>query len=431
MVLYDPQEFGGLEEYATTLAVGLHRLGHHVSVLSATWVPLENQYVRRLRENGVTVAQVPKWLSYPASNWSAKEEILRRIMWLSGPLIYLLGAILFVKRHSWRQSLTSARNWVRGLWMDRLIGPDRRKPLARLLLNWWRFRWHPDVLHIQGYTSTLLFVIEWAYAKRIPVVYEEHQTPDTQFDWWQDFHHSINKASVVVAVSETSAQALRSVCQVTQPIVVRGPLLPDPIAQGWQKVGKPPPHDTPIRVTTVARLVEPKGLTYLLDAIPMVKANHPTTVFHVYGEGPLRSELLAYASKLGLDGSSIFVGAFTHREELAHIMAETDIFVMSSILEGQPLSIVEAMAYGCPIVTTCVGGIPEIIKDGVNGLLCPPRGPACLAEKIGALIEDPSLRMELGQAARKSYEASPIQPESVCREFVSVYDRVVREYRFA
>ena len=62
MILFDPQEFGGLEEYATTLAVGLKQQGQDVSVLSMTWAPPENQYFRRLRKHGVTVVQIPKWL---------------------------------------------------------------------------------------------------------------------------------------------------------------------------------------------------------------------------------------------------------------------------------------------------------------------------------------------------------------------------------
>jgi len=428
MVLYDPQEFGGLEEYTTTLAIGLQQQGHQVSVLSATWVPPENQYMRRLRENGVMVVQVPKWLSYPASHWATKEKIVAQVLWLSSPLIYLLGGIvLLVKRRSWGQSLTSARNWLRGQLMTRFIGPNRRESLARILLDWWRFRWRPDLLHIQGYTNTLLFVIEWAHMRGVPVVYEEHQTPDAQFNWWKGFHHSINKANVVVAVSEKSAQALRDVCGVTQPIVVRSPLLPDPIVTAWRRDSNLEQCIKSIRVTTVARLVEPKGLNYLLDAIAIVKAIHPTTQFKVYGEGPLRQELLAYASRLGLDGASIFIGAFSQREELSRIMAQTDIFVMSSILEGQPLSIVEAMAYGCPIVATAVGGIPELIKDGVNGLLCPPRDPACLAQKICALIEDSTLRKRLGNAARKSYEQSPFRPGSVCSYLASVYKHVLHQ----
>jgi glycosyltransferase involved in cell wall biosynthesis len=133
------------------------------------------------------------------------------------------------------------------------------------------------------------------------------------------------------------------------------------------------------------------------------------------------------ATRLGLDGKSIFPGAFTTREQLTQIMTHTDIFLLSSVLEGQPLVIVEAMAYGCPIVTTNVGGIPELIQDNVNGLLCSPEDPECLAQKIKLLIDDPALRQRLGQAARKSYEQSPFQPQAVSSRFIAVYGEVLAE----
>ena len=423
MVLYEPLEAGGLEEYAATLAIGLQQQGHQVSVLSTTWTPPDNQYLRRLTDNRVKVVQTPKWLSRPASHWPTKLRILTASTWLAIPLIYLMAIGLFLRRRcSWEQAVTSARGWLRGQMLQRFIGPDRREPLARILLNWWRLRWRPDLLHIQGYTKTLLFVIEWAHAKKIPVVYEEHQTPDAQFNWWQGFQQSINKATTVVAVSEKSAQALQEVCGVTRPIVVRSPLLPDPVAEGWIKNGKQPAANEPLQVTTVARLYVSKGLTYLLEAIAQIKTTHPGTQFRVHGEGELRQELMDYAGQLGLDGEAIFVGSFTSREELDRIMAETDIFVMPSILEGKPLGVVEAMAYGCPIVATSVGGVPELIENGVNGLLCEPKDPTCLAQNIHNLIVDSDLRARLGQAARRSYQQGPFQPDAVCEHFISIYE---------
>jgi glycosyltransferase involved in cell wall biosynthesis len=429
MILYDMQDFGGLEELAVAMAVGLQQQGCQTSVLSTAWVPPDNQYLCSLRENNVPFVQLPKWLSQPASDWPTKEKILAWTLWSFSPLTYLLAGILFVlKKRTWRRSLTSARGWLGGKLIG-LIGPDWRKPLIRLFLNWWRFRWRPDVLHIHGYTSSftgnLLFVIEWAHAKGIPTVYEEHQTPDPQFNWWRDFQKSVNKASIVLAVSEKSAQALREVCGVTQPIVVVSPIVADPIASGWQMDAQPQPPDAPLSVTTLARLYFAKGLTYLLEAIARVRTTHPTTQFKVYGDGPLRQELLAYAAQLGLDGSQIFVGTFTH-PELPLIMTRTDIFVMSSILEGQPLAVVEAMAYGRPIVATSVGGISEMIKDGVNGLLCKPGDPEDLAQKICALIENPALRRILGRAARNSYEQGPFLPISNCRQLVSIYHNALR-----
>ncbi len=147
----------------------------------------------------------------------------------------------------------------------------------------------------------------------------------------------------------------------------------------------------------------------------------------MYGEGELRGELPEKAERLGLDGKSIFPGAFSSREELTRIMENTDIFLLSSILEGQPLVIVEAMAYGCPIVSTNVGGIPELITDGVNGLLCPPQEPGCLAEKNKMLADDAAQRERLGRAARKFYENSPFEAKAAAKFFIEAYEEMLEE----
>jgi glycosyltransferase involved in cell wall biosynthesis len=426
LVIHDLQEFGGLEEYATSLAVALKEAGHEVSVLSDAWAPAGNQYVRRLQSGGVDYVQLPKWLSLPASEWATKERMLRMAVAAAAPLVHLAGlGLLIVRRGSWRQSVTSARNRLQAILMTHVIGPDRRQPLARMLLRWWRFWWRPDLLHLQGYATGLLYVIDWAAAHHLPVAYEEHQTPDPQFDWWQGFQSTINKATVVIAVSHESARGLRSVCGVTRPIVVRQSVLPDPMATGWRRDERP--SGEPLRVTTVARLYVTKGLPYLLETIALVKRSHPATEFRVYGDGPLRDELLAHAARLGLDGPALFPGPFTSRDDLTRIMADTDVFLLSSVLEGQPLAIVEAMAYGCAILATTVGGIPELIHDGANGLLCPPKDPLCLAGKLTALLDDPDLRARLGRAARHSYERSPFQPAAVGREFITVYQDMLRD----
>ena len=427
MISYDMQDFGGLEEYAVSLAIGLQQLGQAVSYLSAASVPPENQYARRLKAHHIPLIQPPAWISKPASDWPTKERILQVAMWFVSPLTLLLGVLVFVfKRRSLRQSLASSYNWLKGKLMDGFISHDYRKVIGRLLLTWWKLRWQPDILHIQGYTNTLLFVIDWAYAHNLAVLYEEHQTPDPQFNWWKGFEKTINKADRAIAVSEKSAQGLREVCGVTQPIVVRGPLLSDPFTPGWQKDPEQSNSQT-ISITTVARLYVTKGLTYLLDTAAIVKETHPCAEFKVYGEGELREELMTKAAHLGLDGEKIFPGAFTSREQLSQIMARTDIFLLTSVLEGQPLVVVEAMAYGCPIVTTNVGGIPEIIQDDLNGLLCPPESPECLADKIRLLIDDPALRQRLSRAARIAYEQSAFQPQAVSSRFIKVYGEVLEE----
>jgi len=427
MISYDMQDFGGLEEYAVNLAIGLKRQGHDVSYMSAAWVAPENQYSRRLKANTIPLVQPPVWISKPVSDWDTKERILRNVMLVLSPLTFLMGlGVSVLKRRSLKDSVTSAYNWLKGKIMDKVIGHDYRKSLGRVLLSWWKFHWHPEVLHIQGYTTTLLFAIDWAHANGVPVFYEEHQTPDPQFNWWKGFERTINKADRVVAVSEKSADGLREVCKVTRPIVVRGPLLSDPFQPGWEKEFSVH-NDGKFTISTVARLYVTKGLTYLLDAAAIIKKKYPNAEFNVYGEGELRDELMAKADALGLDGRSIFKGAFTNREELTRIMAGTDIFLLSSILEGQPLVIVEAMAYGCPIVSTNVGGVPELITDDVNGLLCPPENPQCLADKIIMLLDDLALRQKLSRAARSSYEKSKFGAAASAQFFSTVYGEVLEE----
>src|SRR5512135_3520664 len=113
MVVSNLLEFGGLEEFAKNLAIGIQQRSHQVCVISTGWVPPDNQYLRSLRDNNVMIVQLPKWLSLAASDWSTKEKMLAVVMWLSSPLVYLLGCGLFlVRRRSWGQSLSSARNWL-------------------------------------------------------------------------------------------------------------------------------------------------------------------------------------------------------------------------------------------------------------------------------------------------------------------------------
>ena len=311
MILYDMQELGGLEEYTITLALGLQQMGHEVSILSTAWVPSDNQYLVRLRQSPVRFTQLPKWVSLPASDWKTKEKILNGLTWLFIPLILLFGlAIMVAKWTPPGDAFQSARNWFRGRAMKWVVGPDWRKPFTRLMLAYWKATWQPDILHIQGYTTSLLFVIDWAHAKQLPIVYEEHQTPDPQFNWWQGFDQCINKADVVIAVSEKSAEGLRTICGVTRPIVVQGPLVPDPADLGFP-VDHLAGENGQVQLTAIARLFVTKGLVYLLDAFKEIRANHPGASLKIYGEGPLREELAAHARNLGLDSAGIFAGAFT------------------------------------------------------------------------------------------------------------------------
>jgi glycosyltransferase involved in cell wall biosynthesis len=425
MVVSDLLEFGGLEKIAVDTLVILKESGQQVCLLSTRWAPPDNQYRRYLCEHGVSVFQSPRWLYLIAADWPTKERLLAFTLKLSWPLLAAAALVLMaLRRQSWPRALASARGWLSQQLLGGLIGPNRHRSLARLLLALWQWVWRPDVLHLQGYASALVFVLDWAANRKVSVVYTEHQTPDPAFDLWKDLSKSINKATVVVGVSEASTQALKTVCQIVRPVVTCVPGVDDPLKAGHEIRLREVPPESPLTVTTIARLTETKGLTYLLETIARVGRRFPGTRFHVYGDGHLRDDLLAYASRLGLKGEDIFVGTFT-RSELPRVMAETDIFFMSSVLEGLSLTLIEAMAYGRPIVATSVGGNAEAIADGISGLLCAAREIDCMSDNLNDLLADPKLRARFGQAAREAYEHGDFTATAAARRLIAIYRQAI------
>jgi glycosyltransferase involved in cell wall biosynthesis len=144
------------------------------------------------------------------------------------------------------------------------------------------------------------------------------------------------------------------------------------------------PESSPI-VGVVARLEAEKGHRVLLDAWPAVLAEHPDAWLLIVGEGSERNSLEAQAAGLGIADHVVFTG---RREDVPAVTAALDIAVLPSYREAQGLSVLEAMALSRPVIASNVGGIPEMIEDGVTGLLVPPGSPDALAGAINLLLSD-------------------------------------------
>ncbi|TAL17885.1 glycosyltransferase family 1 protein [bacterium] len=148
----------------------------------------------------------------------------------------------------------------------------------------------------------------------------------------------------------------------------------------------------------ISHLADHKGLKYLIDAVPLVLANHPNTRFVIVGSGELEEELKMQAKSLGLGGKLVFTG---FRKDVDAIMDGLDIFVMSSHMEGLGTIVMDALASKTPVVVTGAGGIPEIVEDEKQGFVVPAKDPKALAGGIIRLLESPELRAAFGEAGRK------------------------------
>ena len=168
----------------------------------------------------------------------------------------------------------------------------------------------------------------------------------------------------------------------------------------------------------VARLEPEKGHAHLLDAMPAILRAAPDAWLAVVGEGSQADDLRARASALGVGERVIFTG---RRDDISAITADLTIAVLPSVREAQGISLLEAMARVIPVVASDVGGIPEVVTDGVDGLLAPPGDSAALADAIIELLRDPDLRRRLGEAGRRTV-ADRFSIDAQVRRVQAVYD---------
>jgi glycosyltransferase involved in cell wall biosynthesis len=156
------------------------------------------------------------------------------------------------------------------------------------------------------------------------------------------------------------------------------------------------------RVLFIGRLDAVKGVPVLLEAFAALRAQAPGARLTLVGDGPHRAALEAQAASLG--GAVRFTGYLT-QEAVAAELAAHDVLVLPSFAEGVPVVLMEAMASRLPVIATRVGGVAELVEDGVNGFLVPPGDAATLAERLGRLIADPELCRRMGLAGRATVEA--------------------------
>jgi sugar transferase (PEP-CTERM/EpsH1 system associated) len=161
----------------------------------------------------------------------------------------------------------------------------------------------------------------------------------------------------------------------------------------------------PFVIGTVGRLQDVKDQATLIQAFALLCARRGAARgelrLALVGDGPLRAKLAQTAQDAGVADLVWFPGA---RNDIPELMRSFDVFALSSIAEGTPVTLLEAMACGRPVVATAVGGIPEVVQDGVNGALVPAGQPQALADALHAYVEAPARVAQHGAAARERIE---------------------------
>jgi colanic acid/amylovoran biosynthesis glycosyltransferase len=189
---------------------------------------------------------------------------------------------------------------------------------------------------------------------------------------------------------------------------------------------QPPGDGEPIRIVTVARLVEKKGVAYAIQAVARLLAAGRCVTYTVVGEGGLRGELERLIAELGVGAHMRLLG-WRNQDEVvrlcrdAHLMVAPSITAANGDQEGIPNAVKEAMALGLPVVATRHSGIPELVEDGVSGLLVPERDVDALADRLTYLIDHGDAWGTMAQAGRARVETD--------FDIETLNDRLERLYR--
>lgn len=220
-------------------------------------------------------------------------------------------------------------------------------------------------------------------------------------------------ASAIILTSESDKRLIEESLGSTlgeRYIVIHNGIFDRPELLGQEHTGDK------IVFASTSRLVTAKGIGELIKAFKAVRQDYPVAELWLFGEGPEREKF----ENLAVGQEGIHFKGFP--ENTLEQIAKADIFVHPSYLEGFSISIIEAAMLGKPIIACRVGGNPEIVVDGKNGLLIPARDHSALAAAMVKLAANKKLRRQYGKTARKTYEDSYIFEEIIKEKFLPLYE---------
>ncbi len=292
-----------------------------------------------------------------------------------GVPVFILGRDSFLDRKAFRRLLGIVR--------------DRRVDVIQT---------HLFSSHLWGWAAVLRF-------PRVRLLRTEHNMSEWKNPLRRGLDYLLSfRTDSFVAVSGPVRQSLITRCRI-DPEKVR--VIPNGLNTGRLRPAADPeailtelglPGEAKL-VVTAAALTPKKGHRYLVEAAELLVRDRDDVFFLLLGEGELRGELEGMIRDRGLSGRVILLGS---RPDAVEIIGRSDLFVLSSTREGLPISLLEAMALKRPVVATAVGGCPDLISDGENGILVPPRDAGRLAAAIGKVLEGGEPARALGEAAAET-----------------------------
>jgi len=262
----------------------------------------------------------------------------------------------------------------------------------------------PAIVHAHGPRAGLM--ARYATPSTAKTVYTEHR--------WDDDYHLKNplnemiqksmirkqnaKANLIIAVSSSVKKYLINSGLASKDKVI---VIPNGISMKESNYNLQPTNHKPHTIGTIGNLNYQKGHSYLIDAMPEILKKYPLITLEIIGEGEDRPALEDQIKKLNLHRQVTLLG---HKNIVSKYLKQWSVFVLSSVAETFGIVVLEAMQAGVPVVATKVGGVPDIITNGKNGLLIPSRNSHAIAKSVIDLLERPAMASKLKRESLKRVE---------------------------
>jgi glycosyltransferase involved in cell wall biosynthesis len=287
------------------------------------------------------------------------------------------------------------------------------------------FAWRPHIVHLHVsqrgsfYRKAIFSTLARMSGKQ--VVWHSH---GSEFDHFYDQASRplrrivlgvLNRADVVLVLSQHWRAYLAGIGATSRIEVLFNPVVLPP-------AGAVPVGSHPGVVLALGRLGQRKGTYDILKAVPRVIRYCPEACFWLAGDGEV-AEVRAVVQEDGL-GEHVCVLGWLDSEAKAQSLRQASLLLLPSYGEGQAVAVLEALAYGLPVVATPVGGIPDAISDGVNGYLIQPGDVEALAARIISLLKDPQLRQTLGENGRRTV-ATTFAVDHILQQLYAIYEDIV------
>jgi glycosyltransferase involved in cell wall biosynthesis len=289
-----------------------------------------------------------------------------------------------------------------------------------------------SIIHSHGYKGDILIGSLPRPVRKIPMVRTQHGRTSTRKlskIWFYEALDSLIMKRMAAVVHVNTAGARRQngdflPCGRSWVIENGIPELtfePDPVSRTDPEVSEF--CDNGFVIGTIARLSEEKGLNHLIEALRILSRHHDAFKAVIIGEGPERQSLQAMTNEAGLSARILFAG---YRKDAFHYLPHFDVFVLPSLTEGLPITILEAMQAEVPIVATRVGGIPAALENGKSGILVEPGNASALADAVTRVWSDPQGAAERGKNAREN-ALTKYSCRRMAGDYLRVYDWVLRD----